>query len=201
MYKLTFSPASPYVRKVLLSAYSAGIGGKIELITAESQDNSLLRSQNPLGKIPILQKPDGFFLFDSRVIIDYFNRIGGGLIPMDGPERDIVLSRSALAEGLIDASLLVVYSDRYSGGEVPSKVWLELQLGKIERTLDFLEKDIINWTKPSGFDAANIGLSVALGYMSFRNVQEWQTGRPQLQKWFDYVASSLPGFSKTIPAA
>ena len=61
MYKLTFSPASPYVRKVLLSAYSAGIEGKIELITADSQDNSLLRSQNPLGKIPILQKPDGFF--------------------------------------------------------------------------------------------------------------------------------------------
>ena len=113
MYKLTFSPASPYVRKVLLSAYSAGIEGEIELITVDSQDNSLLRSQNPLGKIPILQKPDGFFLFDSRVIIDYFNRIGGGLIPMDGPERDIVLSRSALAEGLIDASLLVVYSDRY----------------------------------------------------------------------------------------
>ena len=53
MYKLTFSPASPYVRKVLLSAYSAGIEGKIELITADSQDNSLLRSQNPLGKIPI----------------------------------------------------------------------------------------------------------------------------------------------------
>ena len=141
MYKLTFSPASPYVRKVLLSAYSAGIEGQIELITADSHDDNLLRSQNPLGKIPILQKPDGFFLFDSRVIIDYFNRIGGGLIPMDGPERDIVLSRSALAEGLIDASLLVVYSDRYSGGEVPSKVWLELQLGKIERTLDYLEKD------------------------------------------------------------
>ena len=177
------------------------LGFWLELVFAGSKDDSLLRSKNPLGKIPILQKPDGFFLFDSRVIIDYFNRIGGGLIPMDGPERDIVLSRSALAEGLIDASLLVVYSDRYSGGEVPSKVWLELQLGKIERTLDFLEKDIINWTKPSGFDAANIGLGVALGYMSFRNVQEWQIGRPQLQKWFDYVASSLPGFSKTIPAA
>ena len=201
MYKLTFSPASPYVRKVLLSAYRVRIEGQIELITADSQDDNLLRSQNPLGKIPVLQKPDGFFLFDSRVIIDYFNRLGGGLIPMNGPERDIVLSRSALAEGLIDASLLVVYSDRYSGGEAPSKVWLELQLGKIERTLDFLENDIVNWSKPSGFDAANIGLGTALDYMSFRDVKEWQSGRPKLQKWFDNITSSLPGFSKTTPTA
>ena len=201
MYKLTFSPASPYVHKVLLSAYRVRIEGQIMLITVDSQDDSLLRSQNPLGKIPVLQKPDGFFLFDSRVIIDYFNRLGGGLIPMNGPERDIVLSRSALAEGLIDASLLVVYSDRYSGGEAPSKVWLELQLGKIERTLDFLENDIVNWSKPSGFDAANIGLGTALDYMSFRDVKEWQLGRPKLQKWFDNIASSLPGFSKTTPTA
>ncbi len=201
MYKLTFSPASPYVRKVLLSAYRVRIEGQIMLITVDSQDDSLLRSQNPLGKIPVLQKPDGFFLFDSRVIIDYFNRLGGGLIPMNGPERDIVLSRSALAEGLIDASLLVVYSDRYSGGEAPSKVWLELQLGKIERTLDFLENDIVNWSKPSGFDAANIGLGTALDYLSFRDVKEWQSGRPKLQKWFDNIASSLPGFSKTTPTA
>ena len=199
MYKLTFSPASPYVRKVLLSAYRAGIEKQIELVTPDSQDDSLLRSQNPLGKIPVLQKADGSFLFDSRVIIDYFNRLGGGLIPTDGPERDIVLSRSAMAEGLIDASLLVVYSDRYSGGEVPSKVWLELQLGKIDTTLNFLEKDILNWSNPSGFDAANIGLGSALAYMSFRNVREWKTDRPKLQKWFDKVASNLPGFPETIP--
>ena len=99
MYKLTFSPASPYVRKVLLSAYRAGIEKQIELVTPDSQYDSLLRRQNPLGKIPVLQKPDDSFLFDSRVIIDCFNRLGGGLIPIDGPERDTVLSRSAMAEG------------------------------------------------------------------------------------------------------
>ena len=30
MFKLTFSPASPYVRKVLLSAYRAGIQDELE---------------------------------------------------------------------------------------------------------------------------------------------------------------------------
>ena len=199
MFKLTFSPASPYVRKVLLSAYRAGIQDELELVKAGSKNDTLLRGKNPLGKIPVLQKPDGDFLFDSRVIVDHLNKLGGGLIPENGSERDIILSRSALAEGLTDASLLVVYSERYAGGETPSKLWLDLQLGKIDRTLDFLETDIINWSNPIGFDAANISLVTALDYMSFRNVRDWKLNRPNISQWFNNLSSDLPGFAETVP--
>ena len=199
MFKLTFSPASPYVRKVLLSAYRAGIQDELELVEAGSENDTLLRGKNPLGKIPVLQKPDGDFLFDSRVIVDHLNKLGGGLIPENGSERDIILSRSALAEGLTDASLLVVYSERYAGGETPSKLWLDLQLGKIDKTLDFLEIDIINWSNPKGFDAANIALVTALDYMSFRNVRDWKSNRPKISQWFDNVALKLLGFAETAP--
>ena len=200
MYKLSFSPASPYVRKVRMAAFKAGLDTQLVLITADTQDeNDIIRSHNPLGKIPIVQTPDGSYLYDSRVIVDHFSRIGGGLIPESGKDRDTVLTRSALAEGLIDASLLIVYSDRYSGNETPSKIWLDLQIGKIDRTLDFLETDLINWSSPSGFDAANIGLAAALGYLSFREVRDWKTGRPKMQEWFANVASKLPGFNETNP--
>ena len=199
MFKLTFSPASPYVRKVLLSAYRAGIQDELELVEAGSENDTLLRGKNPLGKIPVLQKPDGDFLFDSRVIVDHLNKLGGGLIPENGSERDIILSRSALAEGLTDASLLVVYSERYAGGEIPSKLWLDLQLGKIDKTLDFLEIDIVNWSNPKGFDAANIALVAALDYMSFRNVRDWKLNRPKISQWFDDVSSKLLGFAETAP--
>jgi glutathione S-transferase len=199
MFKLTFSPASPYVRKVLLSAYRAGIQDELELVEAGSENDTLLRGKNPLGKIPVLQKPDGDFLFDSRVIVDHLNKLGGGLIPENGSERDIILSRSALAEGLTDASLLVVYSERYAGGEIPSKLWLDLQLGKIDKTLDFLEIDIVNWSNPKGFDAANIALTTALDYMSFRNVRDWKLNRPKISQWFDDVSSKLLGFAETAP--
>jgi len=202
MYKLSFSPASPYVRKVRMAAFKAGLDSKLELITANTQDeNDIIRSQNPLGKIPIVQKPDGSYLFDSRVIVDHFSRIGGGLIPESGNDRDTILTRAALAEGLIDASLLIVYSDRYSGNETPSKVWLDLQISKIDRSLDFLETDLINWSNPSGFDAANIGLATALGYLSFREVRDWKTGRPKIQEWFETIASNLPGFNETNPVS
>ena len=200
MYKLSFSPASPYVRKVRMAAFKAGIDKKLELITANTQDEKDdIRSLNPLGKIPIVTKPDGSSLFDSRVIIDHFNRVGGGLIPDNGDDRDTVLTRAALVEGLIDASLLIVYSDRYAGGETPSKVWADLQKGKIDRTLDFLENDLTNWTNPIGFDLANIGLATALGYLTFREVRDWKTNRPKMQEWYQNIGSNLPGFDETKP--
>ena len=197
MYKLTFSPASPYVRKVMLAAFRSGLDKKLELLN----DDNEIRNKNPLGKIPIIEKSDGDCLFDSRVIIDHFNREGGGLIPVSGKDRDIVLTRSALAEGIIDASLLVVYSDRYAGGEVPSKMWLDMQIEKIDKSLDFLELDLVNWSNPLGFDAANIGLAAALGYLTFRNVRDWKTNRPNIQKWYEDVAFKLPGFNETMPVS
>ena len=200
MYKLSFSPASPYVRKVRMAAFKAGLDKKLELITANTQDEKDdIRNLNPLGKIPIVTKPDGSSLFDSRVIIDHFNRVGGGLIPDNGDDRDTVLTRAALVEGLIDASLLIVYSDRYAGGETPSKVWADLQKGKIDRTLDFLENDLTNWTNPIGFDLANIGLVTALGYLTFREVRDWKTNRPKMQEWYQNIGSNLPGFDETKP--
>jgi glutathione S-transferase len=200
MYKLSFSPESPYVRKVRMAAFKAGMDKKLELITANTQDEKDdIRNLNPLGKIPIVTKPDGSSLFDSRVIIDHFNRVGGGLIPDNGDDRDTVLTRAALVEGLIDASLLIVYSDRYAGGETPSKVWADLQKGKIDRTLDFLENDLTNWTNPIGFDLANIGLVTALGYLTFREVRDWKTNRPKMQEWYQNIGSNLPGFDETKP--
>ena len=200
MYKLSFSPASPYVRKVRMAAFKAGMDKKLELITANTQDEKDdIRNLNPLGKIPIVTKPDGSSLFDSRVIIDHFNRVGGGLIPDNGDDRDTVLTRAALVEGLIDASLLIVYSDRYAGGETPSKVWADLQKGKIDRTLDFLENDLTNWTNPIGFDLANIGLVTALDYLTFREVRDWKTNRPKIQEWYQNIGSNLPGFDETKP--
>ena len=46
MLKLTFSPASPYVRKVLLSAYRAEIQDEIELVDKEEFYNANDRLYN-----------------------------------------------------------------------------------------------------------------------------------------------------------
>ena len=170
MYKLTFSPVSPYVRKVRLASYLIKINHEIDLVSSENKFFNDLKSNNPLSKIPILMKPDGNCLFDSRVIIDYFNRLKGLLIPEKEIERDIVLTRCALTEGIIDAALLYVYSNRYTGDVKPSKIWQELQIGKIKNSISFLNRDISNWNLSTKVNASHIGLIVALDYLNFRNV-------------------------------
>ena len=43
-------------------------------MNAQSDIFEEIKSKNPLAKIPVLIKENGDYLFDSRVIIDFFNR-------------------------------------------------------------------------------------------------------------------------------
>ena len=197
MYKLTFSPVSPYVRKVRLASYLCGINNHINLVNAESKMYKKIKSKNPLAKIPVLIKEDGNYLFDSRVIIDFFNRQKGLLIPEK--IRDTVLTRCALSEGIIDAALLFVYSIRYAGGKEPSEVWQNLQINKIKNSLTFIDKDISNWNSPTKINASHIGLIVALDYLDFRNVFQWKNNMKNLVDWHKIIKEELPGYFETFP--
>ena len=197
MYQLTFSPVSPYVRKVRLASYLTGISHEIDLVNAQSNVFEVIKSKNPLAKIPVLIKEDGDYLFDSRVIIDFFNRKKGILIPEK--QRDLILTRCALSEGIIDAALLFVYSTRYAGDKEPSKVWQELQLSKIKNSLTFLNKDISNWNFENKINASHIGLIVALDYLSFRKVFDWKKDLKNLIDWHKNIKKGLPGYIDTFP--
>ena len=197
MYKLTFSAVSPYVRKVRLASYLSGITDQIDLVSPESKVFEEIKSKNPLAKIPVLINENGDYLFDSRVIIDFFNRQNGLLIPEK--ERDIVLTRCALSEGIIDAALLFVYSIRYAGGKEPSEVWQQLQLNKIKTSLTFLNRDISNWNLSTKMNASHIGLIVALDYLDFRNIFQWRNDLKTLMEWHEKIKDKLPGYIDTFP--
>ncbi len=197
MYQLTFSPVSPYVRKVRLASYLSGISDQIDLVSPESNVFEEIKSKNPLAKIPVLIKENGDYLFDSRVIIDFFNRQKGLLIPEK--ERDVVLTRCALSEGIIDAALLFVYSIRYAGGKEPSEVWQQLQLNKIKTSLTFLNRDLSNWNLSTKMNASHIGLIVALDYLDFRNVFQWRNDLKTLMDWHEKIKDTLPGYIDTFP--
>ena len=100
---LRSAPASPYGRKVKISASLLGLMEKIEVVNADTNDPSeQLRQQNPLGKIPTLVLADGTALYDSRVICEYLDHLAGGarLIPADAA-RFPQLVLQALADGQV----------------------------------------------------------------------------------------------------
>ena len=198
MYKLTYSPTSPYVRKVRLAGYLCGLNDQIELLNPDHEIHIKMKSNNPLGKIPVLMTPNNQYVFDSRVIIELLNDVSGKLYPTDDNKK-IVLTNAALAEGLIDASLLYVYSIRYAGNQKPSEVWQNFQLTKIENTLDYLDKNVFNKFDPSNLFISHLGLIVALDYLNFRKIYDWKINSKNLDVWHKKVKGLLPGYKETFP--
>src|SRR3954449_12173810 len=112
MMILRSTPPSPFGRKVRLAAGVLGFSKDIKVEAADPNDiNDSIRQQNPLGKIPTLVLEDGTTLFDSRVILEYFDHLAGGgrIIPREPRARFDALRLQALCDGALDASVLIVY--------------------------------------------------------------------------------------------
>jgi glutathione S-transferase len=201
MMILRFSPSSPFVRKVRIAITLLGFDKDVTIERADTTDpNDSLRKINPLGKIPVLIVEDGSAVYDSRVILDYLDdRAGGGkIVPRDSKARLAALRLQALADGILDASILTVYEGRYRKAEMHEPKWLELQAGKVSRGLSVVE------AAPPPIDpmpdVGQITLACALGYRDFRFGGSWRSEYPRLVAWLDNFAARVPAFAATKPA-
>lgn len=195
MMILRYSAASPYARKVRIAAHILGLSPQIEIVAANTADpNDSLRAQNPLGKIPTLILEDGSSLYDSRVIADYFDHLGGGkLIPADPSQRFDSLRLQALGDGINDAALLIRYEIASRPPELRHPATIELQQGKIDRALTVLDA-----TPPTGpVDIGQIAVACALGYLDLRFEGAWRAGHMSLVDWLARFEKETPAFVAT----
>ena len=200
MMTLRFSPSSPFVRKIRIAASVLGLEKDIKAEPAETTSPSdTVRQQNPLGKIPALVLEDGSTLFDSRVILEYLDhRAGGGrIIPKDASARFAALRLQALADGIMDASILLVYEGRWRPAERHEPKWVEHQAGKIARGLAALEAAPPGLGSPP--DVGQITVACALGYRDFRFGEGWRKDHPRLVAWLDGFAAKVPAYAATKP--
>lgn len=187
--KLYFSPASPYARKVRVSAAELGLDKRIELVQislSPVDPHAQLREHNPLGKIPALVTDTGETLYDSPVICEYLDALAGGgrLWPAAAAARWHALRRQALADGITDAAVLIRYEQHVRPEALRWAQWIDGQWLKIRTALDTLE------TEPTDgpFDIGAISIACALGYLDLRFATErWRERRPRLAAWFDGV--------------
>lgn len=186
MLRLHTSPTTPYGRKVMVMIRETGLDRDVEFVqsggTPLDPANAPL-AQNPLGKIPALERPDGPALYDSRVICRYLDdRAGGRLYPAK-PRLWETLTLEATADGILDAALLMVYESRLRPEAIRFEDWVEGQWSKIARTLDAVEaRWMAHLSGP--LDIGQIALAVALSYLDFRHdARHWQAGRPALAAW------------------
>src|SRR6059058_6217260 len=90
--KLTFSPASPFARKVRIAAIELGLIDKIEFVpttVVPGQPNDEYLKIHPLKKLPVLILDNGDVILDSCVNVEYRDELAGGgkLIPASGAAR------------------------------------------------------------------------------------------------------------------
>jgi glutathione S-transferase len=199
--KLYFSPASPYARKVRVSAFELGLAARIELLPvtlSPISPNAQLREHNPLGKIPVLLTESGEALYDSPVICEYLDALAGGgrLWPPAGPARWRALRRQALADGITDAAVLVRYEQTVRPEALRWSEWIEGQRLKIRTALAELESDSLE----GPFDIGAISIACALGYLDLRFAEErWREHQPRLAGWLATLAQR-PSLASTTPA-
>src|SRR5690242_6057540 len=120
MMILRSASASPFGRRVRIAISLLGLDGRSRIEPADPTDIcDTLRKENPLGKIPALIDEDGAVYYDSRVIVEFLDeRAGGGkIIPREPRARLAALRLEALCDGILDASILIVYEGRWRAAE------------------------------------------------------------------------------------
>ncbi len=196
MLVLRAAAPSPFVRKVRIVAAVLELDDRIEVSAADYADpEDSLRRQNPLGKIPALVLENGEVLFDSVVIVEYLDWLAGGgrIIPADPAERFRSLTRQALADGVMDAAVLIRYESVWREPDQRSERWLAYQGGKIERGLAAFEA-----APPEELsDIGTIALACALGYLDLRLEGAWRADHPRLVAWLDVFSDATPSFEAT----
>ena len=200
--KLIGSLASPYVRKVRVVMAEKKLDYDLILENVWAPD-TIIQQSNPLGKVPCLLMEDGGAMYDSRVIVEYLDTLTpvGKLIPAVGRGRAEVKCWEALADGVLDAGVLVRLEKTQRPSELQSEAWITRQMDKVHAGLKAMSSGLADTPFCSGthLTLADISVVCALGWLSFRFPEiDWRGDYPNLAKLFDKL-SERPSFKDSLP--
>jgi glutathione S-transferase len=202
--KLLAGLASPYTRKVRVVLAEKKIDCELELVDVQPVDNPA-NAHNPLGKIPTLVLDDGTPLFDSRVIVEFLDARSpiNRLIPDETRERVAVRRWEALADGVLDAGLLVRYEGLREKKE-RSQAWVDKQIARMHRGAALMEKELEGriWCHGDRYSLADIAVGCCTGWLAFRKPGDvdWEKQYPTVARHYRKLMER-PSFSETAPQA
>ena len=200
--KLLGGTISPYTRKVRIVLAEKKIDCDFETVDVNPPENPV-NAHNALGKVPTLLLDDGTALFDSRVIVEFLDNVSplARLIPDDNRERVAVRRWEALADGCLDAGLLIRYESVRPKKE-QSPAWTEKQTGKLKRGLAMIAAELGDrtWCTGDRYSLADIAVGSCLGWVDFRKPAgiEYRVDYGNLARFYDRLMER-PAFADTVP--
>ena len=132
---------SPFVRRVAIALRLYGLPYEHRPWSTFGEGERIAPF-NPLRRVPTLVLDGGEALIESTAILDYLDELVGpekAMIAGSGPERRRALKVCALATGLGDKAVSLVY-ERVLRKDA-SKIWVERCEAQIGGVLDVLEKE------------------------------------------------------------
>ena len=202
--KLIGSLASPYVRKVRIVMAEKKIDYQFELEDVWAADTRI-QLANPLGKVPCLIMEDGGAVFDSRVIVEYLDNVTPvhKLLPQGGRARAEVKCWEALADGMLDAGILLRLENTVRAESERSQTWIARQFNKVESAIKAMSAGLGSkpWASDGKYSLADISVGCALGWLEFRFPQlGWREQYQNLSRHVDKLNKRQP-FIDTVPRA
>lgn len=200
--KLIGSLASPYVRKVRVVLAEKKLDCQFELENVWSTETAIQKF-NPLGKVPSLVMEDGSVMIDSRVMVEYLDTLTPvcKLLPPNGRERADIKCWEALADGVLDAAVLVRLERTQRPPELQSEAWIARQMLKVQRGLASMADKLGEQAYCAGihYSLADVAVGCALGWLLFRFPEiDWRDSHPNLARLYDKL-SERPSFKDTVP--
>jgi len=202
--KLIGSVTSPYVRKVRVVMAEKKLDFSFELENVWVPETTI-QELNPLGKIPCLVMEDGSTLYDSRVIAEYLDTISPvcKLLPSNNRERTEVKVWEALADGVLDAAILVFLERRERTLDQQSDKWIARQMGKVHAGLREMSAKLgdASYCMGTHYSLADVAAGCTLGWLSLRFPEiDWRGDYPNLARLFDKL-SERASFRDSVPVA
>jgi glutathione S-transferase len=202
--KLTFSPASPFARKVRIAAIELGLIDKIEftpVTVVPGQPNDEYSKIHPLKKLPVLILDNGDVIVDSYVAVEYLDELAGGgkLIPASGPMRWRVKTEHSLLQGMLDSMLLCRYENVVRPEALRWKAWSDDHWNRAWLGMARFEQQADLTSRP--FDIGMISLTCVLGYADFRFADcGWRKAYPKLDAFYQKMLER-PSVKVSVPPA
>lgn len=199
--KLIGSLASPYVRKVRVVLAEKKLDYQFELENVWAPDTTI-STLNPLGKVPSLLMDDGSVMIDSRVMAEYLDTLTPvcKLLPANSRDRADVKCWEALADGIIDAAV-IVRLERLRPIELQSEDWVARQQGKVRLGLAALSDKLgdLPYCMGKNYSLADVAVGCTLGWLAFRFPDiGWRDDHANLARLFDKL-SERQSFKDTVP--
>lgn len=192
---------SPFVRRVAIAMLHYGLTFEHRPWSVWAQAD-VLATYNPLRRVPVLVRDDGEVLVESGAILDALDEGAPEplrLAPVRGPKRRATLRVCALATGLAEKAVSLLYERVLRAEDTQSEVWTKRCTGQLGDTLDWLETErsaIAEAFWFGTFSHADVAVASALQFIREAHPVVWEArSRPALLAHANHC-EALPLFQK-----